>query len=420
MVVEAKSLMKKAFCPPKYNPGVAFFATLLCPVLLTLKSGLVSVKLTPGSRRRLWALKNAHAILTPNHTTLYEPGILWWVSRWVPGRYFFVSSRELFDMWNGFLGWILQRVGTYSIQRGTVDHDSIQTTLTLLTQGPHKIVIFPEGHTYHQNDTLLPFLEGTFFMAFRAQERLEKALPGEAILIVPVAIKYRFRFNSRVRIIRGLSALESALGLPAGNDTSTEGLYQRLRTAGITILSRIEEEFARTPEAKESINERIGILKEIILKQLEARLGFVEKKETTVLARLRKVIFSAAPLLFPRDPGVDHHPASLLTEDEKKVLIKNTLRLLNFIALYDGYVRENLCQERFLDTLHRLEREVFGDFRTEVWKTAYVNVGNPIRLLDHYENYKQRKMETVQQVTALAEAEVARLLKEMEHFCTPL
>jgi len=161
-------------------------------------------------------------------------------------------------------------------------------------------------------------------------------------------------------------------------------------------------------------------LKEIILKQIEARLGFVEKKEATVLARLRKVIFSAAPLLFPRDPGADRHPASLLPEEEKKALVKNTLRLLNFIALYDGYVRENLSQERFLDTLHRLEREVFGDFRTEVWKTAYVNVGNPISLLEYYENYKQKKMETIQQVTALAEAEVARLLKEMEHLCTPL
>ena len=40
-------------------------------------------------------------------------------------------------------------------------------------------------------------------------------------------------------------------------------------------------------------------------------------------------------------------------------------RLINFIAIYDGYVGENRSPERFLEVITRIEREVFGGVKAE-------------------------------------------------------
>jgi hypothetical protein len=61
---------------------------------------------------------------------------------------------------------------------------------------------------------------------------------------------------------------------------------------------------------------------------------------------------------------------------------KSVKRLLNFDAIYDGYVAENPTPERFLDTLIRLEREVFDIDKPKPkgFRQAIVKIGDPLNL----------------------------------------
>ena len=52
-------------------------------------------------------------------------------------------------------------------------------------------------------------------------------------------------------------------------------------------------------------------------------------------------------------------------------------RLINFIAISDGYVAEERSPERFLEVIVRLEREVFGTSKIRGPRVASVVLVNP-------------------------------------------
>ena len=74
-----------------------------------------------------------------------------------------------------------------------------------------------------------------------------------------------------------------------------------------------------------------------------------------------------------------------------ELIEKSVKRLLNFDAIYDGYVAENPTPERFLDTLIRLEREVFeiDQPKPKGFRQAIVKIGTPVNLKDFFADYQR-------------------------------
>ena len=74
--------------------------------------------------------------------------------------------------------------------------------------------------------------------------------------------------------------------------------------------------------------------------------------------------------------------------------------MLNFDAIYDGYVAANPTQERFLDTLTRLEREVFDIDKPppKGYRQARVKVGELVNLKDFFADYQRDRAGTVNAV----------------------
>ena len=82
-------------------------------------------------------------------------------------------------------------------------------------------------------------------------------------------------------------------------------------------------------------------------------------------------------------------------------LYRATERLLNFAAIYDGYVAEHPTSERFLDTLMRLEKEVFQLPKplAKGPRKALIRMGEPVNLRDYVQAYKQDRGTTTAQLT---------------------
>ncbi|MGB7487188.1 MAG: 1-acyl-sn-glycerol-3-phosphate acyltransferase, partial [Phormidesmis sp.] len=89
-------------------------------------------------------------------------------------------------------------------------------------------------------------------------------------------------------------------------------------------------------------------------------------------------------------------PAQLKPEK----VVWDTIRLLNFDAIYDGYVAQSPTPERFLDTLIRLEREVFHveHAQPKAARKAYFYIGDPINLKDHLADYQRDRISTIDQL----------------------
>jgi len=207
-----------------------------------------------------------------------------------------------------------------------------------------------------------------------------------------------------------LQRLETELKVTAeGNQ------YQRLRTVGEKVLQRCEQDYPFTGLEGASMNERIPYLKANILETIE---GFFEVKPSQEIPdreRVYKLQYLLEEATNKKDKmggAVSSFPlASASTETESEPawddqwghvwstdFIRLSLwRVLNFDAIYDGYVAENPSQERYLDTLTRLEREVFGIDRPapKDYRQALVYVGKPMNLKDAFSDFQADRSATV-------------------------
>jgi hypothetical protein len=94
--------------------------------------------------------------------------------------------------------------------------------------------------------------------------------------------------------------------------------------------------------------------------------------------------------------------------------------VLYFVALHDGYVRETLSAERFLDVLGRLEREVFGRIRYWGPRKAIVKIGEPLNLANYHHHYKSDKRGTLKNVPIKLESSVRQMLTKLSRLSKPI
>jgi hypothetical protein len=303
-------------------------------------------------------------------------------------------------------------VGAFSVVRGTADRASFRMTRQLLTQPTSKIVIFPEGEVYSQNDTILPFHSGVFQLAFWALEDSRKqGRTDEPLYVLPVAIKYHFLTDMRPEIAASLRRLEHFVGSPT---KPTDDDYTRLRGIGQAMLHSLEREYRLTPskELAEDLTPRLNAVKEAILQRVAAAAGVALPKGDTLPERMRALIHvietvtreePAAPTAY--DTTLKRHQ-----RDRARPLLRDLSRLANWIAVYDGYVRADPSPERMVDTLIRLERECFRRERIGGPRLCKIRLGEAIDLNAYWSDYENSRRATVAQVTQEVESRVAALL----------
>ena len=309
----------------------------------------------------------------------------------------------------------MQRLGVYSVARGSVDRESFRTTRSLLTEGKHPLVVFAEGEISRQNDTVLPFESGVIQLCFWALDDMAKADAVKPLYVVPIGIKYIYDEEMWDEIEEALTRLEREI-LPQGSPAA-EDLYGRLRQIGAAIVSTLEREYKLKADENRSLNERIEQLREHILSQMEEFMGVTP--QTTVLpkTRVRALKNLVDAEIYRETEEISAYERQIHEQRLEKFqeFYPDLNRLINFIAIYDGYVGENRSPERFLEVITRIEREVFGGSKPRGPRIALMRFGTPKNLLDRYETYKQEKKQTVQDITLELETEVQALISDMSH-----
>jgi 1-acyl-sn-glycerol-3-phosphate acyltransferase len=408
--------------PPRPRPAFKRLITALNPVLRPILTQIYWVHCSEEDLQKLASLRDHRAVLCPNHTTLFEPAVLFDLSRRVPGDYYFVAARELFEFGGPLIATLFSWLGVYSVDRGTIDRDSLKTTLDLLSSGPNKIVMFPEGLTYYQNDTLLPFLPGAFQLALMTLDRLERTRGvAPPLYIVPVAVKYRMMGDVRWLYDRALARLERRLGLPEDAGADGRSLLRRILSCGTAVVARAENDYALAPDSRASLNDRIARVRAAVLENLERRLGISPAPALNPVDRYRRLAYPISRFLVGVASEDERDEQSrALGDDGWREIVRDALRIGNFLVIYEGYITESPTQERFLDTLHRLEREAFGRFITRVIRNAFVAVGDPILANDALSDYRKSASETTNRLTRSVENAVSALLSSLTIQTTPL
>lgn len=413
--------MKPLFYPPRLNPFLVSFVQIIAPyaVRLFFKFELV----ISSDLNKIKSLQHNTLLLTPNHPTFQDPVVMYVLSAKLKERFFYLAAYELFQ---GTLAWLMPRLGVYSIRRGLVDRPSITETISLLSNPQSRLVVFPEGGCSFQNDTVMPFRTGAVQLAFQAiNKKVKQGEPLPDLYIVPISIKYKYTQNMNKAIASTLVGLEKALNIIPQSNFSA---YQRLRAIAEEIIIKIERDYYVTTSQtkRQSWEERIKNLRIKILEDCEKQLGIISNPNEMVRERTYKLEYvlqnkleqleSNEVTISEKDGGLiwKNTSDSLVTESflNLELITKSIKRLLNFDAIYDGYVAENPTPERFFDTLTRLEREVFeiDKPKPKGFRQAIIKIGEPVNLKNFFVSYQQERIKTINEVVLQIQQQVQKNL----------
>jgi len=412
------ALLHTDFLPPKRNLDVVRRWNRILPSFMRRYCGIESIDVPPDDLARLRALDGRRMLITPNHPTPDDPIMMFGLSRLADMPFHYLAAREIFDDVKGLKGRALQSLGAYSVVRGTPDRGSFRATRELLAADGGRVVIFPEGEIYSQNDTLLPFQAGVMQLAFWAMDDLRKqGLETPSVLVVPVGIRYRYTQDMGAAIDRALAELEESLALgPVVFDTGAVGRYERLRRVGVAMVETLELEYGLKVVSKDGadLSVRMNALKSVLLDRAGALMGVAFDANSTLPERLRDLVnaFYAVTRDEPHGGAWSPYRERLHREQATRVepILADLNRVSNWIAVQDNYVRANPTPERMGDNIRRLQIEVFGEFRLTGPRRAIIRVGEPIDLGTHYGAYKVDKRATVNQCVTLLEGTVQGLL----------
>ncbi|MFM7149282.1 MAG: lysophospholipid acyltransferase family protein, partial [Gemmataceae bacterium] len=154
----------------------------------------------------------AGILLTPNHTRSADPFVLGYMSKDLGHYFYFVASIHLFRA-SRVRGWLMNRMGAYSIWREGVDRESLRATVNILASAERPVVLFPEGTWFRQNDRVGPLQEGLSLITRQAVRQGKRP-----ILVFPVGIKYWNLTDIQGELRARLSQQEKRLGWKPRSD----------------------------------------------------------------------------------------------------------------------------------------------------------------------------------------------------------
>ncbi len=371
------------------NQGLVRVCQWMVPLYAHVKNR-VTLQADPGSLKTLTHLSGDRVLLMANHPTYYDDWItIFALSAKLRKAYHYLAAHERF---RGLEGKLIQRLGAYSIRRGLGDRPSVAMTRELLMKPECHLVIFPEGGCSYQNDTVMPFRIGAIQIALQSLSRFQRQQqPLPDLYAVPISIKYRYTQDMRPIIERTLNGLETKLAL-IPKPASTH--YQRLRTVAEHLMVSFEKTYDLPPLESSSLtlNDRIHRLRNHLVDSCETRLSIPSCPDKPVRERVYKI-----------QSVLEEKAETLASENfwNYDLMHQIAVNLLNFDAIYDGYVAASPTSERFLDTLIRLERYVFNiDYPPpKAHRRVMVQVGEPINLRHYYDQYLGDRTQTVQHIT---------------------
>lgn len=363
------------FIPPQQNPLLVRLAQSIF-YLVTYLAFKFNLIVAEEDLAKVRAIASERVVYLPNHSNLDDGVAVFQLSARIGQLFNYVVAIEAFQ---GVIGKLIQLVGAYSLRRGVGDRSSVIQTLTLLQQPQCKLVIFPEGGCSYQNDTVIPFRTGAIELSFKALEKLvkqEKIVPD--FYLVPVSLKYSYPKATKKQINQALDRLENALALKPIQDDH----YSRLRAIAEKVLTSLETEYHVAVEQADW-NQRYQNLRKQMLGYCEAKLAIAAKNQLGDREANRERVYKVQSILrnltdTDKNPAIDYQHLYL-----------TTVRLLNFDAIYDGYVAEKPTIERYFATIDRLEREVFKIDRPKFkgWRKITAKIGTPINLKDYWQKY---------------------------------
>lgn len=328
--------------------------------------------------------KDSGLILAANHSDGMDPRICIELSRRSHRRFTYMINAEAFEEWHGLYGWLLQRLGDFSVERGGNDQAARRYAVDVVKKGQAALIMFPEGEVSYLNDLVQPFKTGAVHIGLQAiTETREKNYSWTAYLL-PVAIKYYYRKPIGLILDKKIRAIEKRLLIRANLFTFQEKIIRIMAT----ILRRQE-----LISSSQIISEQLIRLKEETRLAQDALLSKIETKypqfqidpKTQLIDRVQKIIS------FLRGQLSRKKLFSSETRIQLQKDIKDLKETIQMSGWQPQYIDLTPSEERLAETIIKLEREVFKikNIHPLGNRNCLVRIGAPLDLSRYVQAYGQ-------------------------------
>jgi 1-acyl-sn-glycerol-3-phosphate acyltransferase len=352
--------------------------------------------------------KDSGLILAANHSDEIDLKIFIELSRRSHRQFTYMVNSEAFEDWHGLYGWLLQRLGDFSVERGGSDQTARRYAVDVVKTGRDVLVMFPEGEISYLNDQVQPFKTGIVHMGLQAIAETRKTRPAWTAYILPIAIQYRYRKPIGSILEKRIRTIEKRLSIRASLST----LQGRIIHIMATIL-KCQELIGSTRTASqklERLREQVGMTQAALLSRVETKYPQMPiDPKLQLVDRAQKIIY------FLREQLRRKRLFSRETRIQLQNDIKDLKKSIQMAGWQPQYIDLTPSEERLAETVMKLEREVFN-LKTPCPlgnRNAFVRVGQPMDLGRYVEPYPKNPSTLSRQVAEELRNNIQLLIGKM-------
>lgn len=351
--------------------------------------------------RKLASDKKNRLLFISNHPTHSDSQVIMEVYRQMGVSSNFMAAYDLFFRQSKFNRWVMQKAGSFSVDREGFNTESIKEAVNTLVKGKYHLTIFSEGRPFLQNDLLTPFQSGGAFIALSAQKRLDSRGLGERIVIVPIAIKLTHIENCRNKILDMLNSMYSFLNISPPEEGGIEDSIEYL---AVKLMEHGMESFGFPLQKGETTAEKTDSSIILILETLENEMNIIPDSDMSITDRVKKI-------------RSEIHKVMLMPQADSKVWAVSRVRAqkimlaIKIMSYPLDYLRSNPTLDRCGEFVERLfEDKQSSAIPPYSTRKGLVEFGESFSISELNPSGKMKKNEILTQITKLSQDSVQNML----------
>ncbi len=340
------------------------------------------------------AIKNGDRILfVINHPSHSDPQVVTEVHRQLGIPSCFMAAYDVF-LRSHFAAWFMQKLGHFSIDREGSDRKAMATAIKILTKGEYALNIFPEGNVYLTNDRVTPFLDGTAFIALKAQ----KALKDARVKIIPISLKYTHLTLPRETVTQRLRKLGQDSGHSYSPGIDPLGAVIGLGTHLISDFLKSHGFDREIGSDEENLYEELSAFTLFLVTDLEKSLELPTQDDAPLVARIRKIRSTLHQI---KTDG------STPSRDDVDQLADKAILAFRINGYLTPYLTENPTVDRLEETVERIAEDFYSKAMPRTGpRKAYAHLHPPLDVAEYLENADGKLRNAVSALTADMESRV--------------